>query len=109
MVLGNFILPHWKSLWIPFFQVSNFILQSTNKILLNLEPDEAKYVQETLKLTQTETRAITRFERGEALVISNNNKVPVVIKASREEQEMITTDRAELEALLKERQQEQNV
>ena len=29
MVLGNFILPHWKSLWIPFFQVSNFILQST--------------------------------------------------------------------------------
>lgn len=43
------------------------------------------------------------------MVISNNNKVPVVIKASREEQEMITTDRAELEALLKERQQEQNV
>ena len=31
MVLGNFILPHWKSLWIPFFQVSNFILQSTKK------------------------------------------------------------------------------
>ena len=29
MVLGNFILPHWKSLWIPYFQVSNFILQST--------------------------------------------------------------------------------
>ena len=85
------------------------INNSKNKILLNLEPDEAKYVQETLKLTQTDTRAITRFERGEALVISNNNKVPVVIKASREEQEMITTDRAELEALLKERQQEQNV
>ena len=34
---------------------------------------------------------------------SNNNKVPVVIKASKEEQEMITTDRAELEAILKER------
>ena len=31
MVLGNFILPHWKSLWIPFFQVSNFILQSTKE------------------------------------------------------------------------------
>lgn len=41
------------------------------------------------------------------MVCSNNNKVPVVIKASKEEQEMITTDRAELEALLKERQQEQ--
>lgn len=31
MVLGNFILPHWKSLWIPFLQVSNFILQSTEE------------------------------------------------------------------------------
>ena len=34
---------------------------------------------------------------------SNNNKVPVVIKASKEEQEMITTDRAELEAIVRER------
>lgn len=80
---------------------------SKNKIILNLEPDEARYVQEVLKLTKTEMRSITRFERGEALVYSNNNKVPVVIKASKEEQEMITTDRAELEAILRERQQEQ--
>lgn len=80
------------------------INNSKNKIILNLEPDEAKYVQEILKLTSTEMRAITRFERGEALINSNNNKVPVVIKASREEQEMITTDRAELEAILRERQ-----
>lgn len=75
---------------------------SKNKIILNLEPDEARYVQDVLKLTKTEMRSITRFERGEALVYSNNNKVPVVIKASKEEQEMITTDRAELEAILKE-------
>lgn len=81
------------------------INNSKNKIILNLEPDEARYVQEVLKLTKTEMRSITRFERGEALVHSNNNKVPVVIKASKEEQEMITTDRAELEAILKERQQ----
>ncbi len=72
----------------------------------DLEPDEARYVQDVLKLTKTEVRSITRFERGEALVYSNNNKVPVVIKASKEEQEMITTDRAELEAILRERQKE---
>ena len=78
------------------------INNSKNKIILNLEPDEARYVQDVLKLTKTEIRSITRFERGEALVYSNNNKVPVVIKASKEEQEMITTDRAELEAILKE-------
>ena len=77
-----------------------------NKIILNLEPDEAEFVRDTLKLTKTEIRSITRFERGEALICSNNSKVPVIIKASKEEQEMITTDRAELEAILKERQQE---
>ena len=82
------------------------INNSKNKIILNLEPDEARYVQDVLKLTKTEIRSITRFERGEALVYSNNNKVPVVIKASKEEQEMITTDRAELEAILKQRKKD---
>ena len=82
------------------------INNSKNKIILNLEPDEAEFVRDTLKLTKTEIRSITRFERGEALICSNNSKVPVIIKASKEEQEMITTDRADLEAILKERQQE---
>ena len=82
------------------------INNSKNKIILNLEPDEAEFVRDTLKITKTKIRSITRFERGEALICSNNSKVPVIIKASKEEQEMITTDRAELEAILKERQQE---
>lgn len=81
------------------------INNSKNKIILNLEQDEAQYVQDVLKLTRTEVRSITQFERGEALIHSNNNKVPVVIKASVEEKEMITTDRAELEAILRKRQQ----
>ena len=74
------------------------INNSKNKIILNLEPDEAQYVQETLKLTRTEVRAITQFERGEALISSNNNKIPVVIKASNTETEM--------EANMRERQKE---
>ena len=82
------------------------INNSKNKIILNLEQDEAQYVKDVLKLTRTEVRSITQFERGEALIHSNNNKVPVVIKASKQEQEMITTDRAELEAILRRRQQE---
>lgn len=79
------------------------INNSKNKIILNLEPDEARYVQETPKLTRTEVRAITQFERGEALVSSNNNKIPVVIRASKTETEMITTDRAELEEIVREK------
>ena len=76
------------------------------KIILNLEEEEAQRVQSVLKLTDAEIDNITRFERGEALISSNNNKVPVVVKASKLEKEMITTDRAELEAILKERQRE---
>ena len=79
------------------------INNSQNKIVLNLEYDEAEYVREVLKLSKTELRSITRFERGEALVCSGNNKVPVVVKASKREQEMITTDRAELQKILAER------
>ena len=78
------------------------INNSKNKIILNLEPDEAKYVQEVLKLSRSEIRSITQFERGEALISNNNNKVPVVVKTSKTEQQMITTDRAELAALLSE-------
>lgn len=84
------------------------INNSQNKIILNLEPDEAKYVQDILKLTKTELQAVMRFERGEALVCANNNKVPVVIKASETEKEMITTDRAELEIILREKQNRQS-
>ena len=79
---------------------------SQNKIILNLEPDEAKYVQDILKLTKTEVSAVTRFERGEALICSSSNKVPVSVKASTEEKEMITTDRAELEELFARKQKQ---
>jgi len=75
---------------------------SKTKIVLNLEPDEAKYVQDVLKLSRSEVRSITQFERGEALVSSNNNKVPIIVRASRVESSLITTDRSELAALAKE-------
>lgn len=78
---------------------------SKNKIVLNLEPDEAAYVKDVLKLTRTEIRNITQFERGEALISSNNNKIPVAIKISDVEKELITTDRSELAEILERRKQ----
>jgi hypothetical protein len=80
------------------------INNSKTKIILNLEPDEARHVQEVLRLSRAELRSITHFERGEALISSNNNKAPIMVKVSKAEAAIITTDRAELAALLKERQ-----
>lgn len=73
---------------------------SKNRIILNLESDEAAYVQDIMKLTDSEIKAITRFERGQALVCSGGAKIPISIKASPIEAEMITTDRAELKQIL---------
>ena len=80
---------------------------SQNKIVLNLEYDEAKYVQDILKLGRAEVDAITRFERGEALICSGANKVPVSIKASPVECDLITTDRSELERIIKKKTEAQ--
>lgn len=71
---------------------------SKTKIILQLEPDEAIFVKETMKLSKNEYRSIVSFERGHGLIASNNNKVPVAIKPSETEKALITTDRAELAA-----------
>lgn len=69
---------------------------SKTKIILNLEHDEAMFVKEALKLSKAEFRAILQFERGHALISSNNNKTQVAIKPSQIEESLITTDRAQL-------------
>ena len=77
------------------------------KIILNLEDEEAQRVQELLHLSEAETLAITHFERGNALISTNNNNVTVEFKASELEKELITTDREELKRLLERERQHQ--
>ena len=79
---------------------------SKTKIILNLEPDEAEAVRDTMKLSRTEVRSILQFERGQALIATNNNKVPVIVKPSETEKALITTDRSELAAQAEARKQE---
>lgn len=73
-------------------------------IILNLEDEEAQRVQSILRLSESETMAVTHFERGHGLIVSNNNTVSVEFKASELETELITTDRRELQQLLKKNQ-----
>ena len=70
------------------------------KIILNLEEDEAARVQDVLKLSETELMNITHFQRGNGLISTNNNNVTVEFRASDLEKELITTDRAELQAIV---------
>ncbi len=75
------------------------INNSNTKMILKLEPDEATRVQEIFKLTDLETEKIERFERGEAILTTGNNKITVHVKSSVAEEEIITTDREQLAAI----------
>lgn len=77
------------------------INNAKTKVILNLEEDEAARVQEILKLSETELMNITHFERGNGLISTNSNNVTVEFRASEFETELITTDRAELQSILK--------
>lgn len=77
------------------------INNAKTKVVLNLEEDEAARVQDILKLSETELMNITHFERGNGLISTNSNNVTVEFRASEFETELITTDRAELQSILK--------
>lgn len=82
------------------------INNSKTKILLNLEDEEAQRVQSILHLSEAELMEITHFERGNALISTNNNNIAVEIKCSQLEKELITTDRRELQALLERKEKQ---
>ncbi len=71
------------------------------KIILNLEDDEAQRAKDVLKLSDAEINEITHFERGSGLISTNNNNITVDFKCSELEKSLITTDRRELQELLK--------
>lgn len=74
------------------------------KIILNLEEEEAQRVQDLLHLSEAEVMEITHFERGNGLISTNGNNIPVKFLLSDLEKELITTDRQELKALLLKKQ-----
>lgn len=77
---------------------------SKTKIVLNLEDEEAQRVQSILNLSDTEVMNITHFARGNGLILTNNNNVTVEFKASQLETEMITTDRQQLQELVRKKE-----
>jgi hypothetical protein len=77
------------------------INNAKTKIVLNLEEEEAQRVESILKLTETEVMGITHFQRGNGLISTNNNNIAVEFKASELEKELITTDRYELQRMVR--------
>lgn len=65
---------------------------SEMSLILNMKSDELDLVKENLKLEEEDCREISMFNRGNALFISNGNKIHVNIRASELERKLFSTD-----------------
>ena len=67
------------------------------KLLLKMEEAEALKLQEKLGLSDEETMQLIRCNRGQGLLCAGKTRIPVEIRASQKEHDLITTNRADLE------------
>lgn len=85
------------------------INNSKIKYIMQLEQLEAENVQTTLGLSSTELQQVTRFERGEGLLIANTNHILLKVLASNTEHDLISTSAEDLSRIAQNKQiQEQN-
>ena len=79
------------------------ILDSSRiKLIMQMEEQEARLIQEVLNLSEDEVRQITRFRRGEGLLCIGYNHVPIAFHASQQEYDIITTSPTDLHRRAKE-------
>lgn len=73
------------------------ILDSSRiKLIMQMEEQEARLIQNILNLSEDEVRQITRFRRGEGLLCIGYNHVPIAFHASQREYNAITTSPTDL-------------
>lgn len=66
------------------------------KLVMQMEEQEARLIQDKLNLSEDEVRQITRFRRGEGLLCIGYNHVPVPFHTTPKEYEAITTSPTDL-------------
>jgi len=81
------------------------INNSALKFVLHLEEEDIGILRNILKLSEEEEFKIRNFERGNCLFYAGKNHVEAKIQAYDYEYDLITTDRADLERLEKEKRE----
>ena len=75
------------------------ILDSSRiKLVMQMEEQEARLIQQILNLSEEEVRQITRFRRGEGLLCIGYNHVPVAFHVTKKEYDAITTSPTDRQA-----------
>ena len=79
------------------------ILDSSRiKLIMQMEEQEARLIQNVLNLSDDEVRQVTRFRRGEGLLCIGYNHVPIAFYATGREYDSITTSPTDLRLRAKE-------
>ncbi len=76
------------------------------KIIMQLEQQEAEFVQNEFNLSDTERQQVVQFQKGEGLLYANNNHVLIKVTASKTEDELITTDSNQLREIATRKREE---
>ena len=84
------------------------ISNSKIKVVLNLEHKEAEQVKDDLNLNDSEVRKIENFKTGSGMLIANNVNLPITIKASPLENELISTDSETLSRIISQKENKEN-
>ena len=64
--------------------------------MLGAEKEELESLKDTVGLTEEEVKQLIKYDRGQALMVSNGEKIPIFVKGTDEETEIFTTDPATL-------------
>lgn len=68
------------------------ITTSKIKFLLGAEEEELRSLQESVGLTDLEVKGLVKYDRGQALMVANGEKIPLLVKGTDAETEIFTTD-----------------
>lgn len=74
------------------------------KIIMYMEPDACRDLAKVIGLSESDVKQITKFRRGQAMIITKHGKTIVDIIPSEKEKEDFTTDSNELQAIERKRQ-----
>lgn len=71
---------------------------SSAKVIMKIQPENAKSIRRVFSLTEDEFDNILRMEKGQGILISNQDNVMINVMASEKEDRLITTDASKLRA-----------
>lgn len=75
---------------------ARILSNSSAKVIMKIQPENAKSIRSVFSLTESEFDEILRMEKGQGLLISNQDNVMINVRASEKEDRLITTDASKL-------------